>query len=135
MNSTRSQDGSGRGFILVAALAALLAGGPAAAESKVVDFSAATGDGSIITKDGIGGYDASMMVDSVDIGKEASTSGTGGGGGSGAAGRRDDGSGCSCSVERGAGDLALPVGLVALFLLYRGGGPRRMRRPVKPAPR
>lgn len=108
----RAQGDRGRGAIPCVVLALLLISAAGAAESTK-DFSAATGDGSIITKDGQGGYDLSK-VDTVEAGREASSSGTPGAGGGtgGAADRRDDTGSCNCSVDQSPGP-----GLAALVLL------------------
>lgn len=110
MDSVKAMRGRGGGTIPGIVLALVLVSAPVAAETTK-DFTATTNDGSIITNDATGGYDFSGF-DSGDAGKDASTSGTSGTGGGGPAGRRDDSTGCSCSVEQSPG-----AGLVALVLL------------------
>ena len=95
-------------------IAFMVASSHSGAESAA-DFSAATGEGGIITNDGAGGSDA--RPDTVDIGRETSTSGTpGGGGGGSSAGRRDDSGSCSCTMDQtpGSGVMALALLLLAL---------------------
>lgn len=101
-------------------VAAVLLFCPDALAETAKDFSAATNDGTLITTEAGGGYDAKLNSDSRDIGREASSSGVGPGGGSGSpAGRRDDGIGCSCDVQGPGGGGAATLLLLSLLMLAR----------------